>query len=152
MITEKIHEEGFIMKAPILFFSHGLCLILGALFFFAVTRPKNVPIVFEKFTVQKNEHEIQKPTNTITTRGQRIVIKYDVPTQHYGLIQGTIEAPRESIVYKHSVGVGVVVLNTSALARAAYSYKRFELSAYLGYDYFTHSTAYGFGIGGRWQF
>ena len=94
------------MKAPTLFFTHGLCLIFGALLFWGFTRSKNVPIVFEKFTVQKNGHEVQKPTNTIIAKGQKIVIRYDVPTQHYGLIQGLVEVPRLTLTYKHSIGVG----------------------------------------------
>ena len=130
-------------------FTGGTIALLGI---FLWWHPAPTPLLKEAIAVQKNEHEVQKPTNTIIAKGQKVVVRYNVPTQHYGLIQGLVEVPRSALTYKHSIGVGVVILNTSALARVAYSYKSIELSAYLGYDYFTHSTAYGFGIGGRWQF
>ncbi|MGL5721252.1 MAG: hypothetical protein ACRCY4_02470 [Brevinema sp.] len=140
------------MKVWVLLFSHIICGVLGAGIVFLLNRPLAVPLLKETFTAQKNIEEISQPTNTITTKGQRVVIKYDIPTQHYGLIQGVIEAPRSAFAYKHSVGIGVVMLNTSALARVAYSYRCLELSGYLGYDYYRNVPAYGFGIGARWGF
>ncbi|MGL5253811.1 MAG: hypothetical protein ACRC9L_02135 [Brevinema sp.] len=127
-------------------------IILAILAMILWGKSDKIDLVSETFSVQKNNQEIQHPTNTLKVNKDSVIFKYDIPSEHYGLISGALSVPRSSFLYKHSLSFGAVALNNSALARVAYSYKKIELSAYLGYNFQLRTPAYGFGLGAKWNF
>lgn len=117
--------------------------------------PKNTieaPIIVEKFQAERHSEEIQTPIHSVKAQGKKAFFTYEVPTEHYGLLRGEVQASRVALQYRHRIGVGIVLLNGEVLGRMGYSYKALDLSLYGGYDYARKESKFGAGIGYSFSF
>lgn len=118
--------------------------------FLFLHKTEDVPIIAETFKAERRAEEITNVKHEVKTQARKAVFTYSMQSIEYGKIEGSATVRRDDLQYKHSIGLGAVVINTSLLGRFSYGYKRVEFSFYGGYDVVKREPQLGFGIGGRW--
>lgn len=129
----------------------GLFMAFLILFLWPKT-PENIPIIKETFSAEKHPEEIQTPTHSVKAQGKKAVFTYTVPTEHYGVLKGEVQASRDALQYRHRVGLGAAALNGAVLGRLSYGYKNVDFALYGGWDYRRNEALFGAGLGYSWGF
>lgn len=105
--------------------------------------------------VEKNSEEITSlPTTNIKQNNKQVEIITKLETPHYGLMQVSQTISRESLQYKHSLGVegGYWLKYQLPFVGVTYSYKNYLVSAKVGYSMTLKDIDYGIGIGMKFGF